>query len=148
MTTTNTAAETLKEIKELVDHVYSLKIESDRTEKEYQVAKGRLAEIMENAEVDKMAGDNCNASLSLKSSVTVPKEDHLKRDLFNYITTEHGEDVLFSMLTINPRSFSSWHGKEVERKMIEGELEFKLPMVTPYEYFSVGLRKRATKSKL
>lgn len=148
MTETSEAAQKLKEIKELVDHVYSLKLTADLADKAYQKAKNTLSEIMEEAEVDKMAGDQCNASLALKTSVSVPKEDHLKKELFDYITKEHGQQVLFSMLTINPRTFSSWHGEEIKRLVVEqDDLEAKVPAVSPYEYYSVGLRKRAVKAK-
>lgn len=148
MTDTSAAAAKLKEIKELVDKVYSLQLKSKAAEKEFNTAKGLLSEIMEEAEVDKMAGDNCNASLALKTSVSVPKEDHLKKELFDYITKEHGATVLFSMLTINPRTFSSWHGEEIKRLVVElDDLEAKVPAVSPYEYYSVGLRKRAVKAK-
>lgn len=139
------SAETLKRIKQLVDHVYKLKLEADRADKEYNKAKSELAEIMEQAEVEKMQGDTCNASLALKTSVTVPKDDADKKVLFDYIEKEHGKDVLFRMLTINARTFSSWHQKEIESKIEEGELEFEVPAVKPYEYYSVGLRKRAVK---
>ena len=139
-------SEVLKKIKELVDEVYSLKLETSVLEKKYNEKKNELAKIMEESEVDKMAGDDCTASLTLKSSVTVPKDESDKRALFDYIKTNHGEDALFSMLTINARTFSSWHDKEVEAKANEGDFEFKLSMLKPYEYFSVGLRKRSKKA--
>lgn len=140
------ASEKLKEIKELVDEVYRLKEVVAQAEKEFKDAKNRLTDIMQTAEVDKMSGNECTASLQLKESVTVPKEDTFKKQLFDYIKLEHGSDVLFSMLTINPRTFSSWYTKEVEQKALEGDLEFKLDMLSPYEYYSVGLRKRPTKA--
>lgn len=158
--TTQTSAEVLKEIKELVDKVYSLKLESDVAEKNYKAAKNELSGIMKNAEVDKMAGDTCNASLALKTSVSCPKDDADKLAIFEYlaakdiVTDEAGSDLktillkrptLLAMLTINARTFSSWHDKEIEAKAKEGDFEFKVPAVEPYDYYSVGLRKRAAK---
>jgi len=157
-----TSAETLKEIKELVDEVYSLKLANDVAEKKYKEAKNRLSEIMKNAEVDKMAGDTCNASLSLKTSVSCPKEDDKKLALFKYLAAKDGAEVgegvtpafitdlanhptLLRMLTINAKTFSSWHDKEIEAKAQAGDYEFKLSMVEPYDYYSVGLRKRSKK---
>lgn len=154
-----TSSEVLKEIKDLVDEVYSLKLAADVAEKTYNAAKNKLSDIMEKAEVDKMQGDNCTASLSLKSSVSCPKEDYKKVELFKYLAEKDVEknDVekvkqalvacptLLAMLTINARTFSSWHNKEVEAKALEGDFEFKLNMVEPYEYYSVGLRKRTKK---
>ncbi len=153
-----TSAETLKEIKELVDEVYSLKLANDVAEKAYKDAKNKLSDIMEHAEVDKMAGDTCNASLALKTSVSCPKEDDKKLALFEYLAAKDcPEDVdilknvlldsptLLRMLTINAKTFSSWHDKEVEAKAVEGDFEFKVPAVEPYDYYSVGLRKRSKK---
>jgi len=158
-------ASKLKEIKELVDHVYNLKLISDKAEKEYNSAKNRLAEIMEKAEIDKMAGDECNASLTLKTSVSFPKEEDGKVAIAEYIASQdnpelepkrieeavnnlfHLSPTLLKMFTINARSFSSWATAEIERKASEGEFEFQLPAVKPYEYYSVGLRKRSDRKK-
>ena len=155
---TNSSAETLKEIKELVDEVYALKIAADEAEKKYKNAKNKLSNIMENADVDKMQGDDCTASLALKTSVSCPKDDVNKLKLFKYLAEKDpeicGDDItkylaksptLLSMLTINAKTFSSWHNKEIELKAEEGDFEFKLDMVEPYEYYSVGLRKRAAR---
>ena len=92
-----------------------------------------------------MQGDFCNVSLALKTSCSVPKEAAAKARLFNYITTAHGKDVLDEMLTINARTFSSWVDKEVEAKNKEGDIDFKLDMLAPYDYYSLGMRKRAVK---
>ena len=159
--TSNTeASQKLKEIKELVDLVYSLKIEADAKEKAFQAAKNRLSEIMEKAEVDKMAGDECNASLTLKTSLSFPKEDYEKLEMTKYIASQDLDDekevetlveklklfpTVLKMFTMNARTFSSWATAETERKALDGDFEFKLPVVKPYEYYSVGLRKRATK---
>ena len=141
----NTPAEILKSIKEKVDQLYALKMLSDKAEKAYKDAKNDLSKIMEDAEVEKMQGDSCTVNLALKTSVSVPKDHSLKHKLFSYIKENAGEEVLRDMLTINARTFSSWHNKEVEAKALEGDFEFKLSMVEPYEYFSVGLRKRTVK---
>jgi len=151
------AAEKLKEIKELTDKVYSLKLKADESEAAYKKAKNDLSAIMEEAGVDKMQGDTCTASLALKSSVSCPKDDANKLELFMYLVGEdvqlrnHLKDIafdcpqLFRMLTINAKTFSSWHQKEVEAQVKAGNFEFKLDMIEPYEYYSVGLRKRAKK---
>lgn len=139
------ASETLRKIKELTDHVYELKLIQDKAEKTYKAEKAKLCEIMESAEVDKMQGDTCTASLSLKSSVSVPKEHASKKELFDYIKKTYSEDVLFDMLTINARTFGSWYTAEINKKALEGEFDFKLDMLNPHEYYSIGLRKRAVK---
>ena len=141
-----TTAEVLKEIKEKVDTLYQLKVAVDEAENKHKAAKAELAKILEDSGVDKVQGDLCTVSLALKTSCTVPKDELNKAALFDYIRGCYGDTVLQAMLTINARSFSSWHDKEVE-KMIEetGDVEFKLPMVEPYTYYSLGMRKRAVK---
>lgn len=146
LTTEATPAEVLKEIKEKVDNLYQLKLVVDEAEKKHKEAKNELAKILEESGVDKVQGDLCTVSLALKTSCSVPKDPEKKRELFQYIKDNHGETVLRDMLTINARSFSSWHDKEVEQKIEEtGDIEFKLPMVEPYTYYSLGMRKRTVK---
>lgn len=138
----NTSAEVLKEIKEKVDNLYNLKLISDKAEKEYKNAKNELASILEDAEVDKVQGDTATVSLALKTSVTVPKDEFEKQELFDYINSKYGAGVLHTMLTINARSFSSWFNKEVEAKVNEGDLEPNIANIKPYEYYSLSMRKR------
>lgn len=138
-----TPAEVLKQIKEKVNNLYELKQKADAADKAYKDAKNELSDIMEKAEVDKMQGDLCTVNLQLKTSCSVPKDLNKKKELFQYIKNNHGEEVLRTMLTINARTFSSWHDKEVEQKIEEtGNIDFKLPMVDPYSYYSLGMRKR------
>jgi len=154
-------AGTLKKIKELVDKCFLLKAEADAAEKKFKAAKNELSDIMTNAEVDKITGDNCSASLALKTSVSCPKEDAKKIELFTYLAEKDCNEenkkpkwlakiliespTLLNMLTINASTFSSWHDKEIASKVAEGEIDFKLPMVEPYSYYSVGFRKRNKK---
>ena len=141
------SAQVLKDIKEKADRLYALKMVSDLAEKDYKNAKNELSEIMEKAGVDKIIGDDCSISLALKSSCSVPKDMAAKQVVFNYITTTYNDVVLQGMLTINSRTFSSWVTKEVEKKNNEGDLDFKVPGTEPYQYYSLGMRKRAPKSK-
>jgi hypothetical protein len=132
----------LKEIKELADEVYAKKLASDKAEKEYKEAKNKLVEVMVHAEVDKMQADTVTASVLRKSSVSVPKEHDKKKKVFDYIKNEYGESVLFDMLTINARSFSSWYTAEVEKQVQAGQFDWQLDEIKPHEYESLGLRKR------
>lgn len=146
LSTPATSAAALKEIKEKVDKLYELKLDVDRAEKKHKEAKSELAKILEDSGVEKVQGDLCTVNLALKSSCSVPKDASQKKELFDYISKNHGETVLQDMLTINARSFSSWHDKEIER-LIEstGDVEAKLPMLDPYTYYSLGMRKRSVK---
>ena len=146
LSTEATPAEVLKEIKEKTNALWELKLAVDVAEKKHKAAKAELAKILEDSGVDKMQGDLCTVSLALKTSCSIPKDDALKAELFDYIKSNYGEVVLQDMLTINARSFSSWHDKEIEKKIEEtGDVDFKLPMVEPYTYYSLGMRKRAVK---
>jgi hypothetical protein len=145
MTTNLDASAKLKEIKELTDHVYDLQQKAKLAETEFKAAKAKLCEIMENAEVEKMQGETCTASCGLKSSVSVPKDHADKKRLFDYITNNHSKEVLFDMLTINARTFSSWYTAEEKIAIENGNFEFSIDGIKPHEYYSVGLRKRAVK---
>jgi len=136
-------AEQAKKLKELADAVYKAKQAADEYEKKYKELKGELLNIMESAEIEKVQADNCTISLQLKSSVTVPKSNEQKKQLFNYIKEEHGQEVLDSLLTINARSFSSWFTKEQEAKMQAGDFDWTVADIKPYEYYSLGIRKRS-----
>ena len=141
-----TPAQVLKEIKEKTDRLYTLKLASDAAEKLYKNAKNELSKILEESGVDKVQGDLCTVSLSLKTSVSVPKDELQKFLLFKYIEREYNTDVLNAMLTINARTFSSWHDKEISKHVEAGDIDFKLSMLEPYTYYSIGIRKRS-KSK-
>lgn len=141
-----TNAGVLKDIKDSVDHLYQLKLAADDAEKNYKDAKNELSKLLEDSGVDKMTGDLCTVTLQLKTSCTTPKDNLAKAELFKYIEENYGFTVLQSMLTINSRSFSAWHAIEIEKRIEEtGDIEFKLPMVEPYEYYSLGIRKRTIK---
>lgn len=135
-------AEQAKKLKELADKVYQAKQKADEAEKAYKELKSELLNIMEAAEIDKVQGDSCTISLQLKSSVTVPKDNSKKKELFEYIKKEHGPEVLDTMLTINARSFSSWYSKEQEAKMLQDNFDWTVADIKPYEYYSLGIRKR------
>lgn len=138
-------SEAQKQINQLVNDTYQAKLEADKAEKKYSELRQKLTELMSSTETPKIVGENCTASCSLKTSVSVPKELPKKLNLFNYIKEKYGETVLNEMLTFNARSFSSWYDKEVEAEAHKGNFEFKLDMVEPYTYYSVGFRKRSKK---
>lgn len=136
-----------KEITALVDATYSAKQAVSAAEEKFKGLKKELLTLMEASGVDKIIGKECSATVSIKSSVSVPKDVTKKKELFEYIRANHGGEVLGNMLTINARSFSSWYNAEVQSKVDAGEIDFKLPMLEPYEMTSIGLRKIAKKSK-
>lgn len=135
-------AEVLARIKNLVNKTYQAKIEADEAAALFSKYKQELTNVMEAAQIDKFVADEATATCKLKSSVTVPKDIISKRNVFNYIKKNYGEIVLEEMLTINPSSFSSWYNAEVQKKIEEGDLDFRIEGLKPYEYYSVGLTKR------
>lgn len=138
-------AANLKEINDLANEAYAAKVEAGIAEQKAKDLKNKLSALMETAGVDKISASDCTVSGAMKTSVSVPKDMASKLELFNYIGKKYGKEVLEAMLTINPRSFSSWHDKEIEAEAQKGNLEFKLEMLSPYEYYSVGFRKKASK---
>ena len=138
----NQNAEVLSRIKSLVDKCYLAKLAVDQAEDAYSALKQELTELMSTAEVDKFIGDEATASCVLKTNVTVPKDIIGKRNVFAYIEKTYGKEVLEEMLTINPKSFASWYNQELAVKVEQGDLDFKIDGVKPYEYFSVGFTKR------
>lgn len=139
---TNESAEVLARVKDLVDRTYLAKLAVDEAEKKLSELKQELTELMSTAEIDKFIGDHATATCTLKTNVTLPKEVTGKRNVFKYITDTYGNEVLEEMLTINPKSFASWYDAEVKKHVVEGNLDFKIEGVKPYEYYSVGFRKR------
>ena len=111
-----TPAEVLKEIKEKADRVYALQEIARQAEQELKEAKAELLEIMVEAEVDKLTADTCHVSATKKTSASVPKDVLAKLKLFKYVADNYGDGVLNQMLTINPRSFSSWYDQEVDKQ--------------------------------
>jgi len=138
-------AANLKEINDLANEAYAAKVKASEADQKAKDLKNKLSALMETAGVDKISASDCTVSGAMKTSVTVPKEMASKLELFNYISEKYGNEVLDAMLTINARAFSSWHDKEVAAEAQQGNLDFKLDMLSPYEYYSVGFRKKGAK---
>lgn len=135
-------AEALKNLKDLINRTYAAKNQVKEAEDAYKKLAAELTELMEGGEVDSMEGDSCKVFCKPKSSVTLPKDAGAKQKVFDYIKSEYSEEVLGDMLTINPRSFNSWYNSEAEKKLAEGDLDFNLADIKPYEYFSLSFRKK------
>lgn len=140
-----TPAEVLKTIKEKADEVYEMREKLSALEKEFKLKKAELLDIMVDAGVDKLQGDLCSVSAKPKTSVSCPKGEKEKSDFFQYIATTYGKEVLNDMLTVNAKTLSAWHDRELEKKTREGDLDFKVPGLEPYNYNSLGITKRRTK---
>lgn len=138
----NENAEVLVRVKDLVNRTYQAKLAVDKAEELYSKLKQELTELMSTAEIDKFIGDEATAACKLKTNVTLPKDISGKRSVFKYITETYGAEVLEEMITINPASFASWYNQELEKHVAEGNLDFKIEGVKPYEYFTVGFTKR------
>lgn len=135
-------SEALKNLKELVNKTYEAKQAVKDAEDTYKKLAAELTELMESGEVDSYEADNCKVFCKPKSSVSLPKDIASKQKVFEYIKNEYSEEVLGEMITINPRSFNSWYNAEAEKKLAEGELDFNIADIKPYEYFSLSFRKK------
>lgn len=141
----NDMVEAQKKIQGLVNSMYKAKLESDVAEAKFKKLKGEVSALMESTGTEKITGDECNVSGSIKSNVSVPKDEADKLALFEYIKGTYSEEVLTSMLTINARSFTSWYTAEVEKYAKQGNANFKLEMVKPHETYSLSIRKKSVK---
>lgn len=65
-------------------------------------------------------------SLSQKAVVRVPSSIESKKEFFKYLRTL-GEDVLFSMTTVNSNTLNSWYGAQLEEVASKGILGFSVP---------------------
>lgn len=137
--------EAQKKIQALVNDMYAAKLESDEAEKKFKALKSEVSSLMESTGTDKISAEKCNVTGNIKSNVSVPKDEKAKAELFEYIKDNYGVGVLQSMLTINARSFTSWYTAEIDKHVKEGNHDFKLEMLSPYEVFSLGIRKKAAK---
>ena len=157
-------AESLKEINELANDAYKANVEAKDYEQKAKDLKNKLSALMETAGVDKISADLCTVSGKIKASASVPKEDGGKLELFKYLMSldnvnPNGKPVmsvaiedlakdllnyptLFAMLTINATSFSSWYNKEMASQIEAGEVDWSLPFISTYEYYSIGMRKK------
>lgn len=156
-------AESLKEINDLANKAYQAKVEASEAEAKAKGYKSELTALMETAGVDKISADECTVSGKMKASTSVPKDHKDKIELFKYLMSLDNNEVvsedireitaklstnyptLFSMLTINATSFNSWYAKEQEKQIELGNIDWKLPFINTYEYYSVGFRKKASK---
>jgi hypothetical protein len=137
--------EALKKIKELVNLTYEAGLKAAEAEAYYNNLKQSLTEVMQASEVDSFEAETCKAFCKPKSSVSLPKDLGSKARVFDYIKNKYGADTLEEMLTINPKTFNSWYNAEAEAALSEGNLDFKLAGITPYEYFSVSFRKKSNR---
>lgn len=153
-------ASSLKEINELANEAFKAKNIASEKEAIAKEFKAKLSSLMESAGVDKISADACTVSGKMKANAGVPKDHADKLKLFGYIMAKDNNGVesvaanefleilatayptLLGMVTINPISFNSWYGKEVDAKIAEGEVDFKLEYINTYEYYSIGMRKK------
>ena len=152
-------AENLKEVYELANEAYAAKLTATSFENKSKDLKNKLSALMETAGVDKISAQDCSVSGKMKASATVPKPDGDKVKLFAYLADLDAETkdgsyqeiaavlfkypTLLSMLTINATSFNSWYAKEQQAKIDQGDVDWALPFISTYEYYSVGFRKKA-----
>lgn len=135
-------AQALKNLKELINKTYAAKEAVSSAEALYKKLAAELTTLMESGEVDSFVADNCKVFCKPKSSVSFPKDVGTKSKVFDYIKNKYGEEVLQEMITVNPRSFNSWYNSEAEAALSEGNLDFDLAGIKPYEYMSLSFRKK------
>lgn len=80
-------------------------------------------------------------SLRRIESVPVPKTDHDRRALFQFIAEKYGEDAAFSKFSINHNTLSSFFKEERAALPPEDQTFFRLPGVgEPTLHFGIAFR--------
>ena len=134
------AVKRLWDQKEVVD---GLKTQLAKASKEFEKMKTDAIKAMEAMELDKQHVPGCGTIYRQKSfSVRVPKDPVLKEDLFHWIRSEKGEDVLRNMVSINSQTLNSFYKSELEAAKEKGDVDFAIPGIgTPEVYFKLGMRR-------
>lgn len=141
----NEMIEAQKKIKELVNDMYLAKVQADEAEAKFKSLKSQVSQLMESTGTEKIVGDLCNVSGSIKSNTSLAKEEEEKYKQLKYIEDNYGKIVIDSMLTINARTFTSWVTAEKEKLAREGKnLDEFNKVFKSFETFSLNIRKKAS----
>lgn len=119
----------------------------DLTAKAYGVVKdaeGFMLELFAKTKKSKYFVDGLGTAYVInKHSVKTPKTVEEKELLFDYIKTEHGEDVLKDYLSINSARLNSFFNEQAELAAERGDADFQLPGVGAATVNqSLGFRKK------
>lgn len=143
-------AEGLKEFTELTQSIWEQKAVVENIKDRLADEQKKLSELqnkalkkLEAAEVDKFSIPGMGTIYKQKNfSVKVPKDPSDKQNLFNYIETKKGADVLFNMLSINSRTLNSFYKEERNNAVERGDIEWNLWGVSePEVFYKLGMRK-------
>jgi len=140
----------LNEFKAIVDAVYMQKKAVDAAKLEHtkqntllEELKARVLAYLEEHELPNFATETCTVSQITKMSVKVPKELEGKQELFTFLESKYGREVLLNMLSINANTFNSFYNAEEEAAAKKGELDFVMPGVeAPKPYTRLNVRKK------
>ena len=143
-------AEGLKEFTELTQSIWVQKAVVENIKDRLADEQKKLSELqnkalnkLEAAEVDKFSVPGMGTIYKQKNfSVKVPKDPTDKQNLFKYIESNKGDDVLFNMLSINSRTLNSFYKEERTSAVERGDIEWSIPGIEePEVFYKLGMRK-------
>lgn len=142
--------ESLKQFTEHVREIWEQKAVVDNIKdrlaeesKKLEGLKKDAIKVMEAGEIEKFNVPGFGTvSRQKKFSVRVPKDLASKLQLFDYIKTQKGEDVLQSMVSVNSATLNSFYKEERDEAVKRGDIDWTIPGLSePDIYFQLGMRK-------
>jgi hypothetical protein len=112
----------LEQLDQFIRELSSARIAKDTAEQEYdrkaaavKEVEAKLIGLLKVVNRDKFTTPGAGtAYISHRQNFTTPKTGEDKVQLFNYIRTKYGEEVLRSMISINSATLNSWAKKEID----------------------------------
>jgi len=132
-----------RELWEQKARVEKMKDEKKIEDARLAAIKQDLDRIMEDLELDKQHLPGFGTIYRQKKySIKVPKTPEDKKALFDWISANKGEDVLFNLQSIASPTVNALYKEELEIAKKEGNVDFNIPGVgAPKVYFDIGMRK-------
>lgn len=93
----------------------------------YEKVEGAVMQALKDAGKSKYHVDGLGtAYIRQEEIVRVPGSIDAKRKFFKALAAR-GEDILYSLATVNSQSLNAWYRKEAERARADGTLGFSVP---------------------
>ena len=111
---------------------------------EYTKYETTLMGLLKDNNLNSFDGETHKISITVKSSITVPKTDEAKQALFDWIEKHKGKDVLLAYQSINAASLNKFYNIEADLHFEEtGETSFTMDGVgEPKGHEKLSLKKK------
>jgi len=140
----------MEQFLELCRQAWEQKAEVEKIREELKKANASLVKTkasvdkwMEETELEKQHVPGFGTLYRQKKfSIKVPKTPEDKLALFNWISANKGEDVLFALQSIASPTVNALYKEELEIAKKEGNVDFNIPGISgPKLYWDIGMRK-------